>query len=105
MSTTYLLIAALGYSGIQISMYMSQLLNVIGKPLPVLIINLSRVFLFIMPLAYVGSRIFGFTGLVAGLAIANLMSGALAFFISRANLYRPGHFTGIPDPESSAGDF
>ncbi|MDF7801916.1 MATE family efflux transporter [Pontiellaceae bacterium B1224] len=86
LSVTYLLIAALGHAGLHISTWLSQLLNVIGKPKPVLLINLSRVFLFIMPLSYLGSRLSGFTGLVVGLALANLLAGALAYRITRRQL-------------------
>lgn len=83
MSVTYLLFAVLGHVGLHISNWSSQMLNVIGRPRPVLLINLSRVFLFIMPLSLLGIYCFGFSGLVAGLALANLLGGALAFFVTR----------------------
>jgi putative MATE family efflux protein len=83
MSVTYLLFAVLGHAGLHISNWSSQMLNVVGRPRPVLLINLSRVFLFIMPLSLLGIHLFGFRGLVAGLAVANLLAGALAFFVTR----------------------
>jgi putative MATE family efflux protein len=83
LSVTYLLIAVLGHTGLHISNWSSQILNVIGKPRPVLFISLSRVFLFIMPLTYLGIVCFDFTGLVAGLALANLLGGGLAFYFTR----------------------
>jgi len=86
MSVTYLLFAVLGHAGFHVSTWMSQILNVIGKPKPVLLINLSRVFVFIMPLSFLGSRLFGYTGLVAGLALANLLAGALAYHTTRKQL-------------------
>jgi putative MATE family efflux protein len=89
MSVTYLLIAALGHCGLHLSTWSSQLLNVIGKPHPVLLISLSRVFLFMMPLSFLGIYLFDFTGFVAGLALANLFGGALAFFITRKLLKAP----------------
>lgn len=85
-STLYLLCAALGHVGIHLSTWMSQLLNVIGKPRPVMIMNLSRVFLFIMPLCLFGSRLYGFAGLVAGLAFANLLAGGQAYLMTRRQL-------------------
>ncbi|CAA6678035.1 MULTISPECIES: MATE family efflux transporter [unclassified Lentimonas] len=91
MSVTYLLFAALGHSGLHLCTWSSQLLNVMGKPKPVLLINLSRVFLFIMPLTLLGIYLFGFTGLVGGLALANLLGGALAFFITRKLLRDSNH--------------
>lgn len=86
MSVTYLLFAALGHAGLHMSTWMSQLLNVIGTPKPVLLINLSRVFLLIIPLSFLGSQLFGYTGLVAGLALANLLAGALAYYVTRKQL-------------------
>lgn len=83
LSSAYLLIAALGMVGLLISMWMSQLLNVIGKPKPVMMINLCRVFLFIMPLSLLGSHLFGFYGLVAGIALGNLLSGTQAYLTAR----------------------
>ena len=65
---------------------MSQLLNVIGNPRPVMLISLSRVFLFIMPLSLLGSRLFGYTGLVAGLALGNILSGIQAYFTTRREI-------------------
>ena len=83
LSAVYLIIAVTGHAGIYLSMWMSQLLNVIGKPLPVMGINLSRVFLFVIPLCMLGSRLAGFTGLVAGIALGNLLSGTLAYWTTR----------------------
>ncbi len=86
MSITYLLFAALGHAGLHVCTWLSQLLNVIGKPKPVMLINLSRVFIFIIPLSFLGCRLFGYTGLVTGLALANLLAGALAYFATRQQL-------------------
>ncbi|MGZ0709703.1 MATE family efflux transporter [Coraliomargarita sp. W4R53] len=83
MSVTYLLFAVLGHAGLHLSTWSSQLLNVIGRPRPVLFINLSRVFLFIMPLTLLGIHFFGFSGLVGGIALANLLAGGLAFGVTR----------------------
>ncbi|QBG48007.1 MATE family efflux transporter [Verrucomicrobia bacterium S94] len=86
LSITYLFIAALGHAGLHTTTWLSQILNVIGKPRPVMEVNLTRVFILIMPLCFLGSRYFGFTGLVAGLALANLLSGTHAYFTTRAQL-------------------
>ncbi len=88
LSVTYLLIAVFGHAGLHAGTWMGQLLNVIGRPRPVMIISFSRVFLFIMPLCLLGSRWFGFVGLVAGLALANLLSGLQAWWVVRRQLQR-----------------
>ncbi|VGO17114.1 Multidrug export protein MepA [Pontiella desulfatans] len=89
LSTTYLLVSVLGMVGGLVSMWMSQLLNVIGRPRPVMAINLVRVFAFIIPLSLLGSRFFGFAGLVAGLALGNLLSGTHAYSTTRKQLLQP----------------
>lgn len=86
LSVTYLLIAVFGHAGLHASTWMGQLFNVIGRPKPVLIISLSRVFIFIMPLCLLGSHWFGFVGLVGGLALANLAAGGLAYGLTRRQL-------------------
>lgn len=86
LSVVYLLVATLGHAGIYLSNWMSQLLNVIGKPRPVMAINLGRVFLFVMPLCLLGSHLFGFIGLVAGLALGNLLAGIQAYLIARTRM-------------------
>lgn len=87
LSTVYLLGVTLGHAGFYISNWMSQLLNVIGKPRPVMIINLCRVFLFIIPLSLFGSRAFGFHGLVGGIALGNLLAGGLAYWKARREMH------------------
>ncbi len=88
LSALYLIIAVTGHAGIYLSMWLSQMLNVIGRPQPVLGINLSRVFLFLLPLSLLGSRLAGFTGLVAGIALGNLLAGVLAYIVTRRQLAR-----------------
>jgi Na+-driven multidrug efflux pump len=86
LSTMYLIIAVFGMAGILVSMWMSQMLNVIGKPRPVMAISLFRVFLFIIPLSLLGSHFFGFYGLAGGIASGNLLSGINAYFTARRQL-------------------
>jgi putative MATE family efflux protein len=83
LSSTYLLIAVLGHTGLHISTWMGQLINVIGRPRPVVIIGMARVFGFVMPLCLLGSHWFGFKGLVGGIALGNLLSGILAWWLAR----------------------
>jgi putative MATE family efflux protein len=87
-STAYLLAAVLGHSGFYLANWMSQLLNVIGRPKPVMLINSCRVFLFVIPLSLLGSRLFGFYGLAGGIALGNLLAGLLAHSVTRRQLGR-----------------
>ncbi len=51
-------------------------------------INLARVFLFVMPLSLLGSRLYGYNGLIVGLVLGNLLSGGLAYFTARHQLHQ-----------------
>ncbi|MBN2163228.1 MAG: hypothetical protein JW713_09805, partial [Pontiellaceae bacterium] len=86
MSRHYLIIATLGHAGFYISNWMSQLLNVIAHPIPVMIINLSRVFIFLLPLCLLGCHLFGFRGLLMGIAAGNTLAGLLAYLLTRKQL-------------------
>lgn len=86
LATTYLLVATLGHAGFYISNWMSQLLNVMGRPRPVMLINLCRVFAFIIPFSLLGSHAFGYYGLVGGIAAGNILAGWLAYFEARRQL-------------------
>ena len=88
LSAQYLIIATLGHAGFYVSNWMSQLLSVIGRPGPVMIINLCRVFLFVIPLSLLGGRLIGFTGLVAGIALGNLLTGIQTYYLTRTHLKR-----------------
>jgi putative MATE family efflux protein len=86
LSAYYIWIATLGHAGFYVSNWMGQLLNVIGRPRPVLAIGLLRVFAFVFPLCLLGSRLFGYIGLVAGLAAGNLLAGLFAWLTARRQL-------------------
>jgi len=66
-----------GLSGIIILINVSM--NVLGKPQIALYINIIRLLLFYIPLAYVGSHLYGLTGFYIGIAFAH----CLAFFYAR----------------------
>lgn len=77
----YLVMACVGHAGLYLSVFISQMLNATGHPRPVLLLTLFRVFIYIMPCVYFGSTYYGFTGLVAGLVIGNLLSGIHAYIL------------------------
>lgn len=88
LSTLYLIIATFGHVGLYLVSWMSQILTVTGKPRPVILINLTRVFLFVIPLCLLGSWLYGYNGLLIGLVIGNLLSGGLAYLTARHQLHQ-----------------
>ena len=56
-------------------------MNVLGKPRLALYINMLRLVLFYIPLAYLGGKWFGLSGLFAGVALGNCCTYAFASFL------------------------
>jgi putative MATE family efflux protein len=86
LTKAYLLICVFGHAGVHIVMWNCQMLNTIGKTRKVLMINLVKVALLLIPLSWLGGQIYGFIGLAAGLSVGNMLAGILAAKIARADL-------------------
>jgi len=97
MSTQYLIIAAIGHIGINMSIWMSQMMNIIGKPKASLALTLSRVFVYSIPLCWIGSHFYGFIGLVTGITTANLIAGIHANYQSKRTLSNAMEFRCAPN--------
>ncbi|MEM7133764.1 MAG: MATE family efflux transporter [Chloroflexota bacterium] len=79
----YLWIVPLSY-GIQgILRLASFALNVLNKPLYSMLLTLLQMFGLYIPLAYLGSEWMGVTGIFGAAAVANLVSGIVAFWVLR----------------------
>jgi len=75
---SYLRIIALTYGFQGILLLSSAVLNALGKPIHAISLSLLRLLGVYIPLAILGSKIYGLNGIFAGGAIANLVSGILA---------------------------
>lgn len=76
--TLYLWIVPLGYGLQGVCLLTGAALNAINRPLSGALLNLVRMFALHVPLAYIGSRFFGLTGLFGGMALASVIAGAAA---------------------------
>ena len=74
----YIRIIALTYGFQGILLLSSSVLNAIGKPIHAISLSLLRLLGLYIPLALIGSKIFGLKGIFAGGAVANLVSGIIA---------------------------
>jgi len=82
--TLYLSIIPISY-GLRGCVFLTaSVFNAINKPLIATGLNLTRMLVFHIPLAIIGIRIAGLTGLFIGLCLANLASGVLSLFIERS---------------------
>ncbi len=78
-ATKYLLIIPISYGAAGIILVSSATFNALGKPLPSVIITMTRMLFLYVPLAYLGSWLFGINGIFAAGCLANLVVGTWAY--------------------------
>ena len=79
----YLWIVTLGHAGMHASLWTSSSLNAIGKAGWGAIISILSNLVLTVPLAYLGQRLYGYTGMLAGIAIGLLLGGLVATMSGR----------------------
>jgi len=65
----------LSYGALGIINIFSSTFNALGKPLPSVAMTLSRMFLLYVPLAYLGSWLFGLQGVFVAACLSNVAVG------------------------------
>ncbi len=65
-------------------MVMNAAFNGMGKPMPAVMVSVSRMVVIYVPLALVGDRMFGIAGIFGAYAIANVVSGIFAYAWARS---------------------
>ena len=79
-------IVPFGFAFHGISQLVSASCNALNRPFHSTTINLLRLFLFLIPLVYLGSQIWGTTGFFFGIALGNLATGGLAWYWFRSSI-------------------
>ena len=82
-ATRYLTLVPISYGTYGIFIVANAAFNALGKPLPALILTLSRMLVLYVPLAYFGSWLFGLNGIFAAACISNLIVGLIAIIWTR----------------------
>jgi len=85
---TYLLIAPISYGAYGMVMVMNASFNGLGHPLPAVGISLGRIVAMYLPLAVVGMLLLQATGIFVAYAVANILSGILAYAWARRTVDR-----------------
>ena len=80
---TYLWLVPISYGAGGIIQVTNSTFNALGRPLPPVIITVSRMLVIYVPLAYFGSQWFGAWGIFLAAAIANGVTGLIAYLWSR----------------------
>lgn len=75
----FLWIMPLGYSMQGIIILTNSSLNAMHRPLSALYLSIARFFIFYVPLAFIGSKLFGLAGFFAGAVCGNLLMAAISW--------------------------
>ena len=85
-STLFLMIAPISYGTYGMVMVMNASFNGMGKPMPAVHISVIRMAVIYLPLAFVAERFFGITGIFGAYALANIVTGLIAYSWARASV-------------------
>ena len=85
---TYLLIVPVTYGLLGISMVASSAFIALGKPLPSLVLGLTRSLLFLVPLAWVLGEVWGYSGICIALSVNFVVTGFVSVLWLRGWLNR-----------------
>ena len=77
----YLLIIPIGYGLYGILVMATSAMSVLKKPIHAAILSLTQTFLFYIPMAYLGSYIFGLIGVFAALPISYFITAIISRFV------------------------
>ena len=99
----YLRVVALSYGFLGIVNLTAAAFNGLKKPIQAAGVAAQRLFVLLIPLAYIGRELFGLTGLFWGVAAGNLISGVVAFlwFLRSRSPYAHDLAGGTEQEESS----
>lgn len=75
----FLMIMPVGYAGMGIVLCANSALNALQKTSVSMLLNLVRLSVFYVPLAWFGGYFYGFEGLLLGASIGNLIAGAIVW--------------------------
>jgi len=77
----YLLIVPVGYGVYGLFAITTSVMSVLQKPLHAALVTLAQIFLFLLPLAYIGSVFIGLWGVFIAIPISSLIAGILGWSI------------------------
>lgn len=78
----YLWIVLFASAGLNITYMMSSVFTTIGKPQFTFFINVFGIGLIVIPLAYLGNQLYSFVGMLAGLALGQILLGIICVLLS-----------------------
>jgi putative MATE family efflux protein len=85
-TTQFLLIAPIGYGAYGMVMVMNASFNGMGKPMPGVVVSVSRTALLYLPLAFLADQHFGIPGIFGAYAAANVVTGLASYAWARSSV-------------------
>ncbi len=85
-ATHFLLIVPISYGTYGMVMVMNASFNGMGKPMPAVHISVGRMVVLYIPLAFLGDYLFGVPGIFGAYAVANIVTGIIAYAWARASV-------------------
>ena len=82
----FLRVVPISYGAYGMVMIMNASFNGIGKPMPAVYVSVGRMVVIYLPLAFLADRWFGVAGIFGAYAIANIVTGILAYLWARASV-------------------
>ncbi len=82
----YLVFMPFSYSSLGVCILMVSMSNAVSQSMRALAISIIRLFVCYLPLLYLGSWLAGFTGIIAGGALGNLLAGWVAWNMFHAGI-------------------
>lgn len=96
----YIWLVAWGYGAHGLVMSVNAAFNGTGRPIPAVVISVSRVFVLFLPLALLGRWLFDLEGIFASTAICNVLLGVIAWHWLGRHI---AAHAGYPQVEAAAG--
>ena len=84
----FLRIIPISYGRYGISALVNSIFNALGKPLQASLIIILHLFVFVLPLAYLGSKVYELKGVFIGIAVGNGAGGLIAYLMVQKFLGR-----------------
>ena len=79
----FLQIIPISYAMYGISALVNSMFNALGKPLQASLVIILHLFVFVLPLAYLGSKVYGLKGIFIGIAVGNAVVGIIAYLMAQ----------------------
>ena len=77
----FLQIIPISYAMYGVSTLVNSTFNALGKPLQASLVIILHLFVFVLPLAYLGSKVYGLKGIFVGITVGNAVVGIIAYLM------------------------